>query len=247
MDTNAVTTTYYSRWVGSDLDRLPAGSVQFVYNPARNLLPAGYSETIDLYVLVFPDRIAVSYGDRAAAGVQRLRPYLTGPPPVGETAARLERCFDRAPAHSLKFVLRQPRLDAGQARRLTAADYPAYHDFFCACHPGCADVGWLRDYFDAIVADDLCFGVFQDGRLLSATDAPPVPFLSDQVREIGINTRPDARQKGYARAVCSACMQSMLSRGVCPLWSTTRDNIASVRLAQSLGFGPYAALFSMTL
>ena len=84
MDTNAVTTAYYSRWVGSDLDRLPAGSVQFVYNPARNLRPAGYSETIDLYVLVFPDRIAVSYGDRAAVGVQRLRPYLTGPPPVGE-------------------------------------------------------------------------------------------------------------------------------------------------------------------
>ena len=150
MNTQAVTTAYYSRWIGWDLDQLAAGTVQYVYNPARNIRPAGYGETLDLYVLVFPDRIAVSYGDRAAQGVQRLQKQLTDPQPVEAVAGCMERCFGQAPQHSLKFVLRKPHLNPGPARRLSAEEYPAYLDFFRACHPGCADVSWVRDYFEEI-------------------------------------------------------------------------------------------------
>ena len=54
---------------------------------------------------------------------------------------------------------------------------------------------------------------------------------------VDVRTYPrEDRRRGYARIVATALIDHALERGFSPLWETTEDNIASRRLAESLGY-----------
>ncbi|NLV91731.1 MAG: GNAT family N-acetyltransferase [Firmicutes bacterium] len=93
----------------------------------------------------------------------------------------------------------------------------------------------------------LSWGVYRDGRLASATDAPDVPFMKDVVVEMGINTLPEYPRQGLAKTVTGALIKYLLERGRVPLWSCSSDKFASQGLAASLGFVRFADVIAVTL
>jgi len=61
-------------------------------------------------------------------------------------------------------------------------------------------------------------------------------FRHDDLLELGIETLPDHRGKGYGRLACSALIDVALERGLTPVWACREANTASFRLAMTLGF-----------
>lgn len=63
-------------------------------------------------------------------------------------------------------------------------------------------------------------------------------FLIDKQLEIGIETLPAQRGRGHALRAACALIEECRRRNLLPVWSCRRENTASWRLAQKLGFVP---------
>lgn len=61
-------------------------------------------------------------------------------------------------------------------------------------------------------------------------------YRINNLLELGIETHPNFRGKGYAAAVSAALIDFCLSHNYEPLWSCRLENTGSVKLAQKLGF-----------
>lgn len=62
--------------------------------------------------------------------------------------------------------------------------------------------------------------------------------LSDQYGDIGVATLADHRNQGLATAAASLIACWLQDHGRIPVWSCGEDNLASLRVAQKLGFKP---------
>lgn len=238
---------YYARWLGTDEDPFGAERTDFRYSAERDRVQPGYGQRFDVWALVTGEQTLVSYGAAARDRIGALRETVPDRCDAAGLAAALRRVYGTEPAHGVKYVFRRCDADPGGARPLGEADYPAYERFFRDCHPDAETKGWLREYFSEMAAEGLCCGVFADGRLVSCTDAPTVPYLEDRVREIGIHTLPAYRRRGFAAQACARCISEILKAGRCPIWSTDAGNAASRALAARAGFGPFADCLSLTL
>jgi RimJ/RimL family protein N-acetyltransferase len=54
--------------------------------------------------------------------------------------------------------------------------------------------------------------------------------------EIGVNTHPNYRRRGWGRSVVSAMVNYLLENGRTPLYVVTQNNGASIQLAERVGF-----------
>jgi GNAT superfamily N-acetyltransferase len=61
-------------------------------------------------------------------------------------------------------------------------------------------------------------------------------FIHDEKLELGIETIPEFRGRGYARLVCSALIDYCIENHYDPVWSCRLENTGSYRLAMKLGF-----------
>jgi GNAT superfamily N-acetyltransferase len=71
------------------------------------------------------------------------------------------------------------------------------------------------------------------------------PFRGISTIELGAVTREADRGHGYAALLCAHLIPLCRERGLAPYWSCDADNVASIKLAQRLGFvdaRPYAAM-----
>lgn len=74
-----------------------------------------------------------------------------------------------------------------------------------------------------------------------------MPYMNDKIAEIGVNTLPDFYGKGYATECCKKCISNILENDLCPIWSTSSDNLASQALAEKIGFEKVADVITLTL
>jgi RimJ/RimL family protein N-acetyltransferase len=61
-------------------------------------------------------------------------------------------------------------------------------------------------------------------------------FADRERLELGIETAEAHRGRGLAREACAALIEDALARGLLPVWACRDGNVASRRLAESLGF-----------
>lgn len=66
--------------------------------------------------------------------------------------------------------------------------------------------------------------------------------VHDHLFEIGIETVPAFRGRGYAEKVCSALIDDCLAKQFEPVWACRLENTGSYRLALRLGFEPFCQL-----
>ncbi|MBO0784052.1 MAG: GNAT family N-acetyltransferase, partial [Ktedonobacteraceae bacterium] len=123
-----------------------------------------------------------------------------------------------------------PRIDAQTvqllARPLNSRDRVLVEDF---------EAGSAPYYFQA--ARRPLIGVIIDGRLLSLAHSSR---RTSEACELGIDTRPEARRKGYALAATVLWADTVAREGLVPLYSAFSDNTASLGLAAAAGYRIFA-------
>ena len=118
---------------------------------------------------------------------------------------------------------------AGVQRRLGPED--VHHVFGLTSDNGWISATWGGPY--ALCAGRVAWGAFVDDRLVSLA----VPFyVGDRYEDIGVVTEPGFRGNGLSAACAGSLVADVLARGRRPSWSTSPDNLASLRVAEKLGF-----------
>lgn len=247
MDYRNATLAYYSKWLGKDriLFSLLQGNDVF-YSRERDTIQYGYAKPFSLWVWKERKRLLISYGESAKNGVMHLKD-VTPEISSEELKKQLETIYKVEVSHGVKYLYQPVSEMKSDAVLLTKAQYPQYLEFFMHIHPDCGNTNWLKEYFENMVDAGSCCGVIKRGKLVSCTDAPGMPFLSEQAQEIGVNTIPNESGNGYAQRACTLCIRQIIKSGKCPQWSTDIHNIASQRLAKKLGFQQLAEYFTMTI
>jgi hypothetical protein len=207
----------------------------------------GYPNKLDIYIWLQPERVIVSYGDVAARIVPTLKMKLNASCIATDFVGLLEAEFSLVAKHSIKYCFECVGHSSIVAQTLGISQYSDYEAFFMECNPSTKGLDWLCGYFDEMVRGHYCVGVYEDGRLVSCTDAPSMPYMADKVQEIGINTVPEYRGKGCAAAACKACAKNIITSGKAPQWSTGIDNIASQKTAECVGFVKLADVLTVNM
>jgi len=63
--------------------------------------------------------------------------------------------------------------------------------------------------------------------------------MEDQVADIGVETAPVYRRRGYAKTAVSAVVEHIARTGGEARYGCRPDNLASIATARSVGFVPY--------
>ncbi|WP_066631552.1 GNAT family N-acetyltransferase [Labilibacter marinus] len=83
------------------------------------------------------------------------------------------------------------------------------------------------------IKDGVGFSVMYNGMPVATAFAA---FIIKNKLEIGIETLSGYRGKGLAKRVCSALIEYCSQNNLEPVWSCKGSNVASIKLAESLGF-----------
>ena len=151
----------------------------------------------------------------------RLNAALLEPPTVISPGIRREVAFRLAEPPVVD--LSTARL---LARALTRDDYALVEAFW----PGEASY-----VFQAACSPPI--GVIADGRLLSLAHSSR---RTAEACELGIDTLPEARRKGYALAATIVWSEAIKQEGLVPIYSALADNAASLALAVRAGYREFA-------
>lgn len=238
---------YYSYFLGAEDNLFGHFTPQpvLLYTPVRNTPLQGYGQRFDVLAIATETTTAISFGDAAVEKTSQLETLLqTNNVSLYEA---IYQSFNTKPIHSIKYYFNGEASEKSSARLLTSLDYHAFETFFRLNNPNAKDITWLRDYFEEMISEKTCCGVFIDCQLVSCTDSPAVPFMPDIIKEIGINTLKEYRNLGFAKDACSCAIREITKQGKIPIWSTDVSNIPSQKLAESLGFEKWGELYSVAL
>lgn len=105
----------------------------------------------------------------------------------------------------------------------------------------------LVEGFQGSVTDDYYFlpekrpliGVVVEGRLLSLAHSSR---RTSEACELGIDTLPEARRKGYALAATIVWTDAVKQEGLVPIYSAFAENMPSLQLAAAAGYRPFARI-----
>jgi GNAT superfamily N-acetyltransferase len=118
---------------------------------------------------------------------------------------------------------------SAEVRRLSHADTSALEGLD-------ADLGWISSTSGgpaALAASGYAWGAFVDGGLAALACTF---YVGERYEEIGVVTEPAFRGQGLSGACAAALCQDIQARGRLACWNTSPDNIASIRVAEKLGF-----------
>jgi len=245
MNIEKITYEYYSKILGVEINKEKTGT-HFVHNPERDKTMKGYSQPIDVYVFVSDEFTIVSYGNKAKTVIEEMLNKLEAGS-LDTLDLLLKNTFTRKINKSIKYIYRNKKISALETVILKPEQYNIFLEFFKTNNPKIQDYSWVKDYFIELSSKNYCHGIIIDNKLVCATDAPNMPFMEGIVQEIGINTIEGYRGRGYAQSVCVSLINKLLLNKICPLWSAAESNIASDRLAKSIGFERLSEVLSFSI
>ena len=175
------------------------------------------------------------YGEDEAFTPQELAPLLKGfidCPPEFEPLLRAA-CPDLVSWERVVYQLEDLHPIATPAgaeiRRLEETDAPALANLS-------PESAWVTKTWggpSGAAKSATAWGAFVQGKLASVA----CPFFAGiQYEDLGVATEPAYRGQGFSAACTYALIQDVLGRGKRVSWNTSTDNIASIRVAEKLGF-----------
>jgi len=121
-------------------------------------------------------------------------------------------------------------MDMATAQALARPLTPDDHSLIEIFEPGSSDYYLHTDRCPLI-------GVVVEGRLLSVAHSSR---RTSEACELGIDTLPEARRRGYALAATVLWAAGVAQEGLVPLYSALIENEASLRLAAAAGYRKFA-------
>lgn len=112
------------------------------------------------------------------------------------------------------------------SRQLTSADVPEMVALAELTQPG--------PFHNRTIELGVFYGIFDSGRLVAM--AGQRLHLPDFVEVSAVCTHPDARGRGFARALMAQVIQEIRRRGKTPILHTFADNYPAIRVYEGLGF-----------
>lgn len=94
------------------------------------------------------------------------------------------------------------------------------------------DVGWWGG-LDGWAQNQIGFVLMKDDAILSEASVGPA---ITGVREPGVITHEEHRQKGYGTIVAARLIQEIEARGDTTFWNCTKQNLGSAEIARKLGY-----------
>ena len=233
---DAITSEFYSRFCGTDISEAASG-VTFVCSESRNEELRGLGCKYSIYALVKDDVCIVSYVPQYADFFKKLRGMS-----AFDILKTIEASFRIKKMQLMKFA-RERVNDFGNARILKKSDYQLYEEFFRATSPKADPSEWLREYFEEKAEKEYFTGYLLDGRLVSVCDAPDMPYMEDVIQHTGIATLETERRKGYAKRTAALAAHHLIENGICPQWECHVENIASIALAEAVGYEKFGIAY----
>lgn len=140
---------------------------------------------------------------------------------------------------SLSYVLRrhfqpQPHSFVKQLRRQDAAELGRFGRILHAREP---EIFHSWSIGGRETTNCKLSGAYVNGKIVSVAGIRPV---YGQMYEVGVNTLPRHRQRGWGTAVASAATWGGLTSGKIVQWSAPLNNDPSMHIARRLGYLPYA-------
>lgn len=86
------------------------------------------------------------------------------------------------------------------------------------------------------------YGVLADGQIVPVAFSHRSGILEHKVADLGVETSPAHRRRGYAQTVVSPVVASITHQGGEARYGCAIDNSASAATARSVGFVPYATV-----
>ena len=209
----------------------------FVRTESRNEELRGLGCKYSIYVLVKDDVCIVSYAPQYADFFKKLHGMS-----ASDILREIEASFRIKKMQLMKFAEERVH-DFGSARILKKSDYPLYEEFFRATSPKADPSGWLREYFEEKAEKEYFAGYLLDGRLVSVCDAPDMPYMEDVIQHTGIVTLETERRKGYAKRTAALAAHHLIENGICPQWECHVENIASIALAEAVGYEKFGIAY----
>lgn len=209
--------------VGSHVLRTGHGACWVDRWPAPRVVLA---ETVDNYTLL---------GDAHALTANDLRPHIKGFVEAAEAFAPLLKAAFPDLRLWPRVILAQPARPKPSAtsdvpvRRLTADDA----SLLAALSPESAWISKTWGGPRGLAESGFAWGALVAGQLASVACTF---FLGETYEEIGVVTEPAFRGSGLSTACAGALCQDIRARGHQPSWTTSPDNVPSVRVAEKLGF-----------
>lgn len=96
---------------------------------------------------------------------------------------------------------------------------------------------WERE--EDFLKNGVGFSLFYENKLASTAYSA---CINATQLELGIETVPEFRNKGFAKFVCQALIEYCLENNYEPIWACRLENTGSYRLAQKVGFRPILEL-----
>lgn len=231
-----ITNDFYSHFCGVNLSEVSPG-IHFVCTEERNKQVKGFGCKYTIYVLVKENLCVVSYAPQYADFIEKFKTCN-----VEELLSALNGTY-RFKIMQLMIIEEERVQEYGNARILKESDYPLYETFFCQTSPAADPADWLQDYFKEKVAKEYFAGYFENDVLVSVCDAPDMPYMEDIIQHTGIVTLKDEQRKGYAKCTAALATHHLMEKGICPQWECHIENMASIALAQSIGYEKYGVAY----
>ncbi len=198
-----------------------------LWDQGNNVLYLGGPPAPELHAL-FADAIR-------PASLARGRPYMAfcGLPP-GDAAPPLpEFAHERAKLFYAYPHAQPPAAPQPAGLRFAALDRALLEAPLAGMDEVRDEIGGMWPALDRFYAQGVGVVALRDERVLCWCTAEYVGATSCG---LGIATAPDAQRQGIATATGAHAVAACLARGLVPHWECGRDNPASARVAEKLGF-----------
>lgn len=233
---------YAGAMLGADLSSIAPNQIKIVESPRRLRPEKSYGFVHALWWVHFEDgRSIVSVPPGSGDAVEDIigsRHKFPGSVFDGDLPERLRDAIGPAldsagvgpfgpDRHHLAFACNATTLcsfNAGMCRRLTNDSFPIAEGLQFPTYS---------------FPDGIVYGGWADGRVVSVAYAHRTEVMEDQVADLGVETAPAYRRKGFAHAAVASVVDHVAQNGGEAIYKCNPANEASIATARSVGFVPW--------